>query len=95
MDKVIMYGQMEENMLASGKIIICMAVVSIHGKMVANMMATIIMIANMALEFTPGKMGGNTKETGTMENNTEKAYIDNLMALRDVVAGRKEKEWLG
>jgi len=38
------------------------------------------MIVNMALEFIPGRIADSMKGTGTMVNNMEKVFIDNLMA---------------
>ena len=38
------------------------------------------MIVNMASEFIPGRIADSMKDTGTMVNNMEKVFIDNLMA---------------
>lgn len=53
------------------------------------------MIVNMALEFIPGRIADSMKGTGTMVNNMEKVFIDNLMAQKEKENGKMEKEWLG
>lgn len=53
------------------------------------------MIASMAMEFTHGKTVGNMKDSGIMESNTEKVFIDKLMELSVEVVGKKASAWNG
>lgn len=45
-------------------------------------------IGNTATESTSGRMGANMRDTGRMENNTERASTSKQMDRRDVESGR-------
>lgn len=57
-------GQMDVNILANGKRINCMAMVSIPGRMAESMKEITLMIKKRDSEFIPGLMVENTKANG-------------------------------
>jgi len=89
MEKVSTYGQMAENTMESGEIIICTAEECIPGRTVECTKVNMRMIVNMDMEFTPGTTVSNTKVGGRMENNTEKESTAR-MAVTEEVSGKME-----
>lgn len=91
MEEEFTFGQMAENTMVSGKIIICTVKDYTHGKTEECMRETMKMIVNMVMEFTPGMMENNTKVGGKMESNTEKVSIEKMDVIEEVF-GKTEKE---
>lgn len=91
MEEEFIFGQMAENTMVSGKIIICTVKVYTLGKMEECMRETMKMIVNMVMEFTHGMMESNTKAGGKMENNTEKESTEKMDVIEEVF-GKMEKE---
>ena len=88
------FGLMVVNMMASGRIITCMAKVFTLGKMVVCMKATMKTIESMGMEYTLGTMVNNTKVSGSMENSMEKEFTEKMDVIV-VVYGKMAKDLSG
>lgn len=67
-----MSGMTVANILANGKIIICMDLENTGGRMEGIMKACILMTRSMALEFTNGQMVDSTKVIGLKASSMAK-----------------------
>ena len=72
MEKVFIYGAIEDNMLVIGKIIKWMEKESLLGRMEEDMKVNIKMIKKKDMEFLNGLMVKNIEDIGLMENKMEK-----------------------
>jgi hypothetical protein len=91
MEEEFTFGQMAENTMVNGKIIICMVKVCILGKTEECMRETMKMIENMVTVYTLGMMESNTKVGGKMESNMEKVSTEKMDVIEEVF-GKMEKE---
>ena len=73
---VHIHGQMVDNILDHGQIIICMVKVYIHGKMEENMKVIMLMIKNKDMVYIIGQMEEDMKDNGSKENNME---VENII----------------
>ena len=90
-----MFGQMIEAIMASGKIIKCMVLVSLHGQMEESMKEIIMMTRNKEEVSLHGLITENMMVSGTMENSMEKVYTIHLKEKLKEENGKMAKDYVG
>jgi hypothetical protein len=95
MEKVIIAGLTEENMMAIGWPTKCMAKASLNGLMVEFTKETTLRIKSKAKEYSPGQMGKNTMEAGKTEGTMELLLSPRLQGIRRKENGKMEREIIG
>jgi hypothetical protein len=90
MDKVFTHGLTVGHTKDHGKIIICMATVTILGAMAESMKENISWIRNTAMVSITGQMVADMKDIGPMENKMVKENIFCQMELLKLGSGKME-----
>ena len=75
MDRVLINGRMEGNIMVNGLMGKCMGGGNTVGQMVGNMKEAIKSISNKVMEFIHGQMADHIVDNGFRENNMEKVCI--------------------
>ena len=75
MDRELINGRMEGNIMVNGLMGKCMGGVNTVGQMVGNMKEAIKSISNKVMEFILGLMGDHIVDNGFKENSMEKVCI--------------------
>ena len=91
MEEVFFNGQMEQNLMETGKIIKCTDLVLLSGQMVEFTRVNTLMIRSMDRVSILGQIAGCIKEDSIMVNNTVRALIDRRVDKKFTVYGRKER----
>ena len=94
MEEVFTFGQMEENIMVNGRIIICTERVFTLGKTEECMKEIMRTTENTVMEYILGTMESNMKVGGKMESSTEKEFTERMVVTEEV-SGKMEKELNG